>query len=236
MNMKTLPLCACVAGCALVVNLASANLIVNGDFQSGDTGFNSDYSSTLGIGFTEGTYAILNNPHGPAPYQNPWAASYFDHTYGDESGLMMAVNGATVPGMTVWAQSLSGLTVGQQYVFSLWLSSWVATSGSGNAVLDIQIDGLSQATFYAPTTAGVWERRSFAWTAASSSMAFAAIFNTETATYPNDFALDDLALVAFSGQHLNELVSAVVQKEISARVQKETGFRVSIFRGFRANC
>lgn len=53
----------------------------------------------------------------------------------------------------------------------------------------------------------LWERRSFAWTAASSSVAFAAIFDRQTAVYPNDFALDDLDLVAFSGAYQDEIGS-----------------------------
>jgi len=178
-----------------VGNTGMAGLIINGDFQSGNTGFASDYNPSLGIGATEGTYVICDNPHGAAPIRNPSAASYYDHTYGGADGLMMAVNGATTPGLMVWGQTVTGLVPGQQYEFSLWVSTWVASTGSGNAILDIQLNGLSRAVFSAPAIAGVWERRSLTWTATASTAAFAAIFDKEIATYPNDFALDDLSLV-----------------------------------------
>lgn len=195
---KTLALLTCAVGFTLVVAEASAttiNMINNGDFQAGNTGFSTDYNPNVSIGVTEGTYIICDNPY---PH-NGSATSYFDHTYGNANGLMMAVNGATVPGLMVWGQSVNGLVAGQQYQFSMWVSSWVATSGTGNAVLDILIDGVAKATFYAPSTAGVWEQGSFTWTATSSSSVFGAIFDRETATFPNDFALDDISLELLSG-------------------------------------
>lgn len=195
---QTLALLICVAGSGFAVGQASAtpiNMIVNGDFQAGNTGFSSDYNPNSSIGVTEGTYNICNNPY---PL-NGSAASYFDHTYGNASGLMMAVNGSPVPGAMVWGQSVSGLVAGQQYQFSMWVSSWVATSGPGNAILDILIDGVTKSTFYAPSTSGVWEQATFTWTATSSSSVFGAIFDRETAIYPNDFALDDISLQSLSG-------------------------------------
>ena len=61
----TLGLYVCAA------NLAHANLITNGDFQSENTGFGSDYTfggdgngnvALTGIGFTKKTYEILDTP------------------------------------------------------------------------------------------------------------------------------------------------------------------------------
>ena len=184
----------------MAIDTASANLVVNGDFQAGNTGFTTAYSAA-GIGAAEGTYSIVSNPF-PS---NPSATSYFDHTFGTSDGLMMAVNGATTPSQLVWGEAFSGLTIGQQYVFSLWLSSWFAAPNLPNATLDIRIGGVSRAIFFAPTVAGIWERRSFSWTATSSSIAFAAIFDTELAVFPNDFALDDIGMVAFGDPAPDEL-------------------------------
>lgn len=178
----------------LAVSQASANLIINGDFQAGDTGFSTGYTPNA-IGLTENTYSIVNNPIGPAPAQNPYADSlpYFDHTRGTASGLMMAVNGAGNSGLLVWGQTVSGLTVGQQYEFSLWLSSWDSHSP---AIIDVRIDNVNQATFYAPATTGVWVNHAFLWTATSTSAGFTAIYDNNTVAQGNDFALDDISLVA----------------------------------------
>ena len=181
----------CLGGFA--ISQASANLIINGDFQAGDTGFSTAYAPNA-IGLTENTYSVVNNPIGPAPAQNPYADSqpYFDHTLGTADGLMMAVNGAGNSGLLVWGQTVSGLTVGQQYEFSLWLSSWDSVSP---AIVDVQIDSVTQATFNAPAATGVWVNYSFLWTASSTSAAFTAIYDNNIVAQGNDFALDDISLV-----------------------------------------
>jgi len=182
----------CLGG--LAASQASANLIVNGDFQAGDTGFNTAYTPNA-IGLTENTYSVVNNPIGPAPAQNPYADSqpYFDHTLGTAAGLMMAVNGAGNSGLLVWGQTVSGLTVGQTYEFSLWLSSWDSASP---AILDVQINSVTQTTLNAPATTGVWVNHSFLWTASSTSAAINAIYDNNIVVQGNDFALDDISLVA----------------------------------------
>jgi hypothetical protein len=182
---------------ALAVSQASANLIVNGDFQAGDTGFNTAYAPNA-IGLVENSYSIVNDPLGPAPIQNPYAASYggidyYDHTLNNANGLMMAVNGAGNSSLLVWGQTVNGLTIGQTYKFSLWLSSW---DNASPAILDVQIDGVTQATLNAPAASGVWVNHSFLWTALSTTAAFNAIYDNNTVAQGNDFALDDLSLVA----------------------------------------
>ena len=184
---------------SLAISQASANLFLNGDFQSGNTDFSSEYTPNE-IGTTENTYSIVNDPLGPAPIQNPFAGNgyggvdYYDHTLGTAAGLMMAVNGGVGgPSMLVWGQTVSGLIVGQQYEFSLWLSSWDTLSP---AIVAVQIDNANQATFTAPAVAGVWVNHSFLWTASPTSGGFVAIYDNNTEELGNDFALDDISLVA----------------------------------------
>lgn len=194
----TWKLAALVCSGGLAISQASANLIVNGDFQSGDTGFSSDYTPNE-IGTVDQSYSIVNDPLGPAPIQNPFAGNgyggidYYDHTLGTAAGLMMAVNGAEDSSQLVWGQTVSGLTAGQQYEFSLWLSSWDTLSP---AIVDVQIDNVDQAAFTAPAAAGVWVNHSFLWTASPTSAGFIAIYDNNTEALGNDFALDDLSLVA----------------------------------------
>jgi hypothetical protein len=173
---------------------ASANLIINGDFQGGDVGFSTQYTPNQ-IGLTADTYSIVNNPIGPAPVQNPYADSqpYFDHTLGTTLGLMMAVNGSGDANKLVWGQTVNGLVIGQQYEFSLWVSTWDSHSP---AVLDIRIDNVAQANFSAPATTALWVRHSFLWTATSTSAGIAAIYDNNTVAQGNDFAIDDISLVA----------------------------------------
>jgi len=70
------------------------NLLVNGDFSLGNTGFTSDYVFTSDTQ-PSGTYCIDTDPHNC----DPAGASYGDHTSG--TGLMLNANGAVTPNQTV---------------------------------------------------------------------------------------------------------------------------------------
>ena len=67
------------------------NLIVNGDFSAGNTGFQSQYTYNATSVVNETVYTVGPNPADFSPY----VASFGDHTSG--SGLMMIVNGGSVP-------------------------------------------------------------------------------------------------------------------------------------------
>jgi hypothetical protein len=83
----------------------SANLITNGDFEEGNTGFISQYTHVAGTGSTAlwnaGTYTISTNP---ALYHRDWFPGFGDHTFG--TGKMMIANGATFAPLYVWLQNV----------------------------------------------------------------------------------------------------------------------------------
>ena len=60
-----------------MVGTASANLIINGDFELGNVGFFSDYSNSTHLNAST-IYVITTNPEPLHKY----AASYGDHTTG----------------------------------------------------------------------------------------------------------------------------------------------------------
>ena len=105
-----------IAVLALFSTGASANLITNAGFESGDTGFSSAYTGGIYI-FGESTYSVVSDPN----LAHGGAASYGDHTSG--SGLMMAVNGATTLGTVIWSQTVS-VAAGTLYDFATYISSW----------------------------------------------------------------------------------------------------------------
>ena len=76
------------------------NLVINGDFEKGNTGFTTGY--TLGDVSNPGGYSIS-----PRPATAPGAFADWcncgDHT--TATGKMMVVNGATTPGVTVWEET-----------------------------------------------------------------------------------------------------------------------------------
>jgi hypothetical protein len=165
-----------------------SNLIVNGDFEAGDTGFQTEYRR-ISLLFPQ-SYDVLSDPH----LGHGAAASYGDHTSG--SGLMMVVNGAEVPDVTVWSQTVP-VSPGIDYSFSSWVSSWTgeAVSPTLQAQLEFLINGNSLGVFPAPTDAGVWQQFTATWNSGSAASAQITIIDLNS-NIPvlNDFALDDLSL------------------------------------------
>jgi len=95
--------------CAVPVAADGPNLILNGDFEAGNTGFTTDYnyvdpgntgSWTLGPPYT---YTVSTDPH---LYHSAWT-SFGDHTTGNGT-MMMIVNGSSngEPPEVVWAEEV----------------------------------------------------------------------------------------------------------------------------------
>jgi hypothetical protein len=164
--------------------LACPPLLVNGDFEAGNTGFLSGYTFSPGNITFGATYDVLFNPLSA----HPLAASFGDHTNG--LGLMLAVNGDGSPGTVVWSQTVP-VTASTEYAFSAWLASWVPASP---AQLQLLINGTPLGTFMASSTAALWEQFTTTWNSGLSTSATIEIINLNTELGGNDFALDDLAL------------------------------------------
>ena len=162
------------------------DLIVNGDFSQGNTGFTTDYRFIPGDISAAGTYDILADPsqaHG-------MAASYGDHTSGN--GLMMAVNGTVTPGQVVWSQTVD-VGDNERHVFSMWVSSWASTSP---AQLQVLINTVPIApAFRAPSETGVWVGYSATWNSMKETTAVIEIIDQNLIFTGNDFALDDISFV-----------------------------------------
>ena len=166
------------------VCLAGPNLIVNGDFEEGNTGFTTEYGYSPGDLLLGDRYAVDTDPSNvhPAP------PSYGDHTSG--TGYMMIVNGSPHRHV-VWEQSVS-VTPNTDYILSYWVSSWCATLP---AKIESSINGHPIGTGDAPAVMGQWVEVSHPWSSGTSWTATISLVDLETAWAGNDFAIDDIALV-----------------------------------------
>ena len=183
--MKKLGLLGAITAYALSFTIANANIITNGDFESGDQDFLTDY--TLGIGVTAQRYNVTTDPS----LHHGGATSYGDHTSG--SGNMMAVNAATAADQLVWGQEVS-LTENTDYEFSIWVSSWIS-GAPANLVFDI--GGISLGSFVAPLATAIWDQYSFSFNSGTTSgQVPLSIIDTTRAFGGDDFALDDISLTA----------------------------------------
>jgi hypothetical protein len=161
-------------------------LLVNGDFESGNVGFATQYTYSHGDIWAEGKYDITHNPCD----SHPWCTCFVDHTTG--SGLMMAVNGATVADRVVWSEVVP-VSHNTAYTFTLWLANWSIQGDFNLPVLDILINDSVAATFSAPPIAGVWQSHEAVWESGSASSATVTIIDRTLGYGGDDFALDDIA-------------------------------------------
>lgn len=169
----------------LLVNTAHANLIVNGDFESGYTGYSTDYTvASDPMAIQLGEYILTDNPSN----HHVLGQDYGDHTTG--SGLMMMVEGSVLPGWVVWSQTVS-VDANQDYQLSTWVSNW---STGHNATLDFTINGTSIGIFNSFPT-GAWGEFSTTFNSGSNTALDIEIIDLDTASAGNDFALDDISLV-----------------------------------------
>lgn len=168
---------------ALCCNPAYADLIVNGDFSVGNSGFDSEYLYSPGNIKRAETYDIVTDPAGFHGSATPFG----DRTSGD--GMMMAVNGSTTTDGYVWIQTVD-VVPNKTYAFSIWISTWHPESP---ATLRIIINSSPiSLDFVSPQTAGIWERHDATWHSQSSSTATISVVNISTQFIGNDFAMDDI--------------------------------------------
>ena len=172
------------------------NLVVNGDFESGNTGFTSGYA--FGNVSNPGGYFV-----GPNASTAPGAFADWcncgDHTTG--TGNMMIVNGATTAGWPVWEQTVS-VAPSTNYTFSYWGAEVDHDSNSFPHLL-VRVNGkvIGESTFpeNSPDNGGQWQNYTFTWNSGSSHSADLDLSDQDTDSPWNDFAIDDIHFIAAAG-------------------------------------
>jgi PEP-CTERM motif len=167
--------------------------VVNGGFESGDTGFSSGYTSeTAGVTNTScypaASYAVVNSPD---MCHNLWSA------FAPHSGkLQLVANGAGDATIDVWSETLTGLTPFTNYSFDAWAASSYPTSP---ADLSFKVNGGQIGTLLLSSTPGSWSQFSGIWNSGASTSATLAIFDLNIDGGGNDFTLDDISSSAATG-------------------------------------
>ncbi|KAA3631078.1 MAG: gliding motility-associated C-terminal domain-containing protein [Bacteroidetes bacterium] len=166
--------------------LSEVNLVVNGDFSQGDTGFSSDYiygtGGGVGLLSNEGQYAIADN----AGDTHNHFDNCNDHTGG---GNMMVVNASGLPN-NIWCQTIQ-VDPGTDYDFSTWITS---VTDENPAQLQFSINGsLIGEVFNASSNTCNWDQFSAQWNSGLSISAEICIVNSNLTPNGNDFAMDDIS-------------------------------------------
>lgn len=164
-------------------------LVTNGDFSNGNTGFLTDYIVGTGGAWGQltnpGTYAINTSP---SSVHNNFSACG-DHTSG--SGNMMIVNGSNSSGTSVWCQTVN-VTPNTSYQFSTWLTN--ALNDPNVSELQFTINGTPLGNpFLASTNGCTWNQFFETWNSGTNTTANICITNLNNSGGGNDFAIDDIS-------------------------------------------
>jgi len=164
-------------------SISGVELVSNGNFSGGNSGFSSSYFYNPFSLSSEGMYNVATNPS----LYNGGFCSCPDHTSG--SGNMMIVNGAVTAGVSVWCETIT-VTPNTNYDFSTWVTSM--NSGTP-ALLQFSINGSPLGGIFTAPATGVWQQFFAVWNSGANTSATICIVNQNTTAGGNDFGLDDIS-------------------------------------------
>ncbi len=167
-------------------------LVVNGDFSAGNTGFSSGYIYNIAgpLGPCDGQGSIFITTLGTNAHSgfNPCT----DHTTG--SGNMLVVNGHASAGVNIWCQTVA-VSPNTDHVLSYWATSMVNWDPP---VLRTRVNGVPVGGTFSPTISGCsWANFSIVWNSGAATSATICIDDLFLQNGGNDFALDDISLIPF---------------------------------------
>ncbi len=196
----------------------SADLITNGSFNSGNTGFSSDLNYVTGIFCPlcpENTYTVGINA---TFYHSDFTGS--DHT-NPPFGSFYIANGPGTAGVSVWCQSFA-VQPGTDYTFTFWarditnnseIHPYALLQPSFNGIL---IDDTLEAN-------GGWESFSMLWNSGTDTFLELCLLNQQSLTGGNDFGLDDISLTACQEYHLSQNANAGLDASTCSTVPLQIG-------------
>lgn len=166
------------------------NIILNGDFEQGNTGFSTGYAPGSGGAFgllsNAGTYAVSTSPN---LVHNNFSACQ-DHTPAPGTNMLI-VNGSGTPNTSVWCQTVDVLP-NTDYQFSTWVSS--ALNDANVAQLQFNINGVNLGGIFSPSPSGCsWSQFYQTWNSGMATNVQICIVNQNTNVSGNDFAIDDIS-------------------------------------------
>jgi hypothetical protein len=163
------------------------NLITNGGFEQGDTGFDSDYQFGSNL-VAPNRYTIADN----TKVDHPW----WLNLTGD--GLMMVVNGSTLTSNTVWSQEVevspfTTYNFGASLLQQCCVVDWPHDPSRNITVLTFLINDVVIGT-HTTTGYGSWANLTTSWFSDNASLANLVIRNEVGELQNNDFVLDNLSM------------------------------------------
>lgn len=191
-------LAATTLALALASTAQAQNLVTNGDFEAGNTGFSSGYDHAPAGNTAEGQYTVRSNPY-------PWNDNFVSASDHTPTGTLMFVgNGSGDLGDLVWQSGPIAISALTDYFFEAYVMNVCCQPGytqpNSAPVLDfsIALDGGAPTLLKTLTIpldpAGVWHGLSTSFNSGSATSAVLSLINANTSRGGNDFAVDDIFL------------------------------------------
>ena len=162
---------------------SGVNLLTNGDFELGNTGFGTTYAYNTG---TYGRYVITNNP-------SSVDATYFingtDHTPSPGT-QMMVVDGAETTGAIIWSQTIA-VNPNTAYQFSYYAENINKTGNANYAKLQLYVNNVPVGPINT-LSATTWSQYLCNVNSGTSTSLQLTLINTFIGGSGNDFGLDDM--------------------------------------------
>ncbi len=188
------------------------NLVTNGDFSQGNTGFASNLTYSATGSSNPGKYAVRNQAN------TFWigGCSVTDHTSGGGTNIL-CVDGKT-SGLTVaWEQNVTNLQPNTDYIFSFYIRFAICSPQGITPSLYVYINAGQTGDTIMVNSAN-WRKCSWAWNSGTATSAVLQIIDSSKGGPGNDFIIDDIALTdcsilftANAGPDLNVCAGSPVQ-------------------------
>lgn len=184
----------CSSSCAVEAGFAcfftTENLVQNGSFDSGSTGWTSQYTwadpSGSNVLVPDGTWSVSGSPNG----LHPAIPSGIKDAEGSASNGAAFFNGA-LTSRDALVQGVA-LTAGKIYVLSVSGLNWNPSAGP-SAALAVSLGG-QRLTPDVVLSSSAWQRFGSTFTAASTGSSSLELWDSATASSGNDFAVDAVML------------------------------------------
>ncbi len=193
--------CASIAQCGNCEY--GVQLIQNGNFSSGNSGFTSELS--LGSGFfcplcPEGTYAVGANA---IIYHSDFIGS--DHT-NPPFGNFFIANGQGEAGIEVWCQVVN-VVLNTDYQFTFWAQD-VTNNNDVHplALLQVSFNGILNPDILIADDG--WSEQTFTWNSGDLTSVEICIENQQNQTGGNDFGMDDISMSSCYSFNLSQTAFA----------------------------
>ena len=162
------------------------NLIINGSFEQGNSGFSSSYGvnqPSSGFYYVDADPSVFNSGH-----------SGVDNTSG--FGNFLIVDGATTANTNVWCQTVV-VVPNTDYSFSAWVNNLIITANNfTDPTLQFTINGVPLcASLTLPEIPDIWVEMACTWNSGINTSVTICLYSLSATGVGNDFGVDDISFI-----------------------------------------